>query len=355
MSNTRLRDVFPNLLQNLDSADQALLPPGLAYIPTPVNYISTVDYSDFSPALHSTHLDLVVGDALHTANSTIPDVAVLSAEPLCFFKGQKGGRNVSQSGYAYTFDRHKEFTNQDYWQCLKRRRVQPNCTSRLFTSADNFVRLTPHNHEPDFDHVIKLHTLSKVKHGISSTDKPASHIRRQLLAVPESVKTNLPSMTNMKKAVRRNRAKHIPVVPNVQNTNDFDIPDEFKLDGCNNRFLLSDMTVQQKRILIFSTDSCLDALQHPRAVGPTFIDGTFATAPQGFVQNWIIRGSLHNDEMGTMASLSAYALIQNKTAISYFNVLEQMKVAAPLWTPTSFVCDFELACTEWGGITSPMT
>ena len=106
---------------------------------------------------------------------------------------------------------------------------------------------------------------------------------------------------------------------------------------------MSDFSVEQKRILIFSTDSCLDALQHPQAVGPNFVDGTFATAPAGFVQNWIIRGSLTNDNLGMLKSLSAYALIQNKTAVSYLSVREEVKMHAPLWSPSSFVCDFELA------------
>ena len=44
-----------------------------------------------------------------------------------------------------------------------------------------------------------------------------------------------------------------------------------------------------------------------------------------------------------MTSLNAFALLQNKTGVTYHQVLEELKVAAPLWAPSSFVVDFELA------------
>ena len=74
-----------------------------------------------------------------------------------------------------------------------------------------------------------------------------------------------------------------------------------------------------------------------------FLDGTFQTASQGFEQNWIIRSSIHNDALGTLNTINAYSLIQNKTGVTYHHVLEQLKAAAPLWSPTSFVVDFETA------------
>ena len=90
---------------------------------------------------------------------------------------------------------------------------------------------------------------------------------------------------------------------------------------------------------------CIDALQDPHcnANGTVFLDGTFQTAPQGFEQTWIVRSSLYNESLGTLNFLAAYALLQNKTAVTYHTVLEELKTAAPLWSPRSFVCDFEVA------------
>ena len=83
-------------------------------------------------------------------------------------------------------------------------------------------------------------------------------------------------MPNLKRTVRRQRTKSYPSAP--INSHDYIIPHEFSVDGQGNyRFLLSDMmSPAQKRLLVFSTDTCLDAMQD-RHADLAYIDGTFKT------------------------------------------------------------------------------
>ena len=102
------------------------------------------------------------------------------------------------------------------------------------------------------------------------------------------------------------------------------------------------LTSSQKRLLIFATDSCIDALQCEQ-VGTNFLNGTFSTSPKGFKQTWILRSSLHNNNIGSLNFISSCCFLPEKTAHSYTLALGEIKAAAPLWNPSGFVCDFEKA------------
>ena len=69
-----------------------------------------------------------------------------------------------------------------------------------------------------------------------------------------------------------------------------------------------------------------------------FADGTFKSSPPNFTQIWIVRITLHGVNIPVL-----YALLENKTEISYTAVLQFLKRRCPRFDPDTFVVDFEAA------------
>lgn len=306
---------------------------------------AALNFNDFQPQLQSTALDDVIMDALNDDDNNNPDDSDIDNttdntgdDILSFFKGPRGGRNCSYNGHVYSHDRYKVNSDTHYWQCCRRKEFNPQCRSRLYTKGNVVLRFTPHVHDISYDYVIKSQTLSKIKFSGPPVQTPSSVVSCELLTVPDPIKANLPTLPNLKRTVRRQRAKSYPSAPS---SDSFHIPYDFSVDGQNRRFLLSDIhTPSQKRLLIYSTDSCLDAMQD-RQADIAYIDGTFKTSPHGFVQTWVVRSSLHDEALGTLRFNSAYCFLPDKTLYSYSTALGELKRVAPLWRPTAFVCDFE--------------
>ena len=258
-----------------------------------------------------------------------------------FYRGPRGGKNCSLNGRSYTFDRYVASTDTTYWQCANRKKMDPQCTGRLYTKGrGEIVRMTDHRCLKSIDNVLCRITMSSITYEPSTTETPASVVSRNLTSVPESVRVILPTIDNMKRSVRRQRSKGRPAAPVDEN---FSIPDSFTVDADGNRFLLADkLTPAQKRLLIFGSDSCLEALQDCRTTF-SYVDGTFGTAPQGFKQIWVLRSSLEDDDFGRMNFNAAFCLLPDKTTDSYKVALREIKSAAPLWSPDGIVLDYEKA------------
>ena len=167
-----------------------------------------------------------------------------------------------------------------------------------------------------------------MKQFAAGDEATGSVVRRAITDMDSNILANLPAMENMKRDVRRERKKnnHHPVCP--KSASDIVIPDQYKVDCANNRFLLADTRNSLgKRVMVFITDSCLDVLQSVRnLIG--FLDGTFKTAPKHFTQTLILRVQLQNDVIPV-----AYAFLEDKTTSSYRQALQELKTAAPLGQP----------------------
>ena len=297
----------------------------------------TANLSLGAPVAESTAMDLAAADA---PNDPVTNEDPADDNVLSFFKGPRGGKNCSYNGRCYTYDRMVSSTDTTYWQCARRKEFTPQCTGRLYTRQTEVVRMTNHICEKSIDYVIKKKTLSEIRFDSAATETPASIISRHMMNVPECVRVILPNVDNMKRTVRQYRAKSRPCAPSDTN---FLIPDEYTVDADDNRFLLADkLTESQERLLVFGSDTCLDALQDCRTTF-SYLDGTFSTSPQGFKQIWVLRSTLEDDDMGKMNFNAAYCLLPNKRADSYKSALREIKSAAPLWSPDGIVIDYEKA------------
>ena len=129
---------------------------------------------------------------------------------------------------------------------------------------------------------------------------------------------------------------HLPT--NVPDAASIEIPDEFKVDGTNRQFLQADITTtDNKRVLIFGTDSLLDAVNTSEAsIG--FADGTFRSCPLQFSQIWIVRVKIRGANLPIL-----YALLEDKSTLSYWAVLNFLHLKCPRFSPITFVMDYEAA------------
>ena len=269
-----------------------------------------------------------------------------SSSPLVeLFVGKSGGRQISYNSHLYTFDRRTAPVHKEpliYWQCICK--ADLNCKARLCTStADppSIVKEPDHPlHGPCYDRIALARVHTNIKSRALTSDPTSTVVQDCISGVAPQVLANLPSLDSMKQSVRhkRRKANHHPVLP--LSAHDFVIPEEYQLDSAGYRFLQEDgYTSRHKRVLVFSSDSSLDALQAPSAsTGTSSGDGTFNTSPEHFTQNFVIRS-----KVGSVFIPVAHCLLEDKSRPSYELALGSLKRLAPLWNPAGFIVDFELA------------
>ena len=93
------------------------------------------------------------------------------------------------------------------------------------------------------------------------------------------------------------------------------------------------LSISKKRVIVYATDDCLDELE---SATTAYFDGTFKVAPRHFCQIWVIRV-----KVGEVTIPVAYAILEDKSYQSYSLAIEMLKEAAPTWSPTLILTDFE--------------
>ena len=73
--------------------------------------------------------------------------------------------------------------------------------------------MTPHRCCKSVDYVVKKQTVSEIRYNAGPTETPASAVSRNLMGISETVRANLPSVTNLKRSVRQHRSKSRPNAP----------------------------------------------------------------------------------------------------------------------------------------------
>ena len=151
---------------------------------------------------------------------------------------------------------------------------------------------------------------------------------------------HLATFESLSRKVQRQRKKLSAPPPAPSTAKETVFPPQFQLDTNGNRFLLSDSNIRSgKRVVVFATEKNLTQLSNSSI---TFLHGTFATAPQGWVQEFIIRIFLAETKDHIPV---AFCLLENKAKESYRMALQCLKGAAPSWNPEGFLSDFETAIT----------
>ena len=91
----------------------------------------------------------------------------------------------------------------------------------------------------------------------------------------------------------------------------------------------------EDRILIFASDEQVDILQDTEEF---LVDGTFKVVPEIFYQLYIIHGVFRDHVVPLI-----YALLRRKNTETYENLINELLIIAPRWSPRAIMMDFEQA------------
>jgi hypothetical protein len=105
--------------------------------------------------------------------------------------------------------------------------------------------------------------------------------------VNTAVAPQLPSVPSMKRTVQRTRNRDNAVPPNPKTLEELTIPAEYRQTSSGDLFLQYDSGATNNRILVFSTTRKINFLKECE---DWYVDGTFSSAPQLFLQLYTIHG-----------------------------------------------------------------
>lgn len=282
--------------------------------------------------------------------------------PLEFVKGSRGKDHLLHDGYRYVED--SKTSIKTTWNCAERRSFK--CPARVHTS-NGMVTLYKdnHNHTPDVAKIVAKKIVTLIKESsLDSTATPQGIIAEQTAGISESISASLPSVRAMARTIQRNRqvVKFPLAVP--MSSADLVIPDMYKLSLAKENFLLFDTGATRDRIIIFGTTRNLELMDNCEN---WYADGTFKVSPMIFQQVFkcvlfilkifnncanLIDPFLNtfNQQLYTIHAVRqnnviplVFALLPDKTEMSYTRMLEALKNLRPSLNPKSIMTDFERA------------
>uniref|UniRef100_A0A1E1W8B6 MULE transposase domain-containing protein n=1 Tax=Pectinophora gossypiella TaxID=13191 RepID=A0A1E1W8B6_PECGO len=212
----------------------------------------------------------------------------------------------------------------------------------LVINNDNSIkREDRHNCEPDFtsnELEIKFNEcVEKVK---TDYTVPIPTVFRQTVAELKdkgiSLIQRIPTFKNVKNKFYRNRNKSLGVKKICFNTlKQVVVPERFK------SFLLADYYNSRNRILLFAGEHCKTILANPNLT--VLCDGTFKFCLKPFQQLYTLHVDLGSSKTHTNKIPVIYALLANKTKITYKILFSLIKSQIPQFDPKNIILDFERA------------
>lgn len=237
------------------------------------------------------------------------------------------------------FDYVKKRENKDgkiVWHC-----AVSGCHGKLRTDCPPNYRhpevTSNHNHSYDPARVPLLECRQAMKEMVKNDpEKVTTQIFREAtLSTSEETVANLPSKDYVGRALRYERAKKRPPLPNT--AQDLTLAPYQKVTVRGERFLLTDTVFNDERLLIFVSDTFL---QHLCAANIVFADGTFRTVPRIFMQFYSIN-FMYQDKLLP----AVYVLTRRKNEVTYREIIRRLKDAATergsSFRPNAILTDFE--------------
>ena len=251
-----------------------------------------------------------------------------------FVKTQRGGLKLCYNGYLYV--KNKELpSGNTFYECERRRRN--NCKAKITLRGDQIIREThEHTHAPDIIRQDLLSLREEMKEQAIKTQQSSQQILCQMLQnVSEGVSSQLPSMSTIRRSIRRyKQAVHAPH-PIPRNLCEMAIPDEYKRTCNEDNFLLYDSGPGENRILLFSTEKNMQLLQ---SSSEWFCDGTFKVVPELFYQLYSIHCLVSKRTMPCV-----FALLPNKRQSTYEELFNQLRAVNARLNPSAIMIDYEKA------------
>ncbi len=269
-----------------------------------------------------------------------PPMAEQDHGPVQHFESQMGKPKIGHQGYYYNF----HYTSPgdptlQYWECEEKNAAM-HCLGRIHARGNHVVHIARvHNHGPNPTKGEVLQAMKNLKtRAVSHPQEPVDTVVHTILnGLSEAAKAQMPSIGNLKRNVRRQRAGQVqwPALPRT--LADLVLPNACFTLQDGRPFLRVDGGPQNgnNRSLLFITDQGLQLLSR---LQDFYSDGKFSETPIPFAQLYTIHGLTYN----TVVPL-AYFLLPNKTAATYKRAIQSLKGLAPNWQPRSWLSDFEQA------------
>ncbi|XP_060867196.1 uncharacterized protein LOC132942645 [Metopolophium dirhodum] len=252
-----------------------------------------------------------------------------------FVKSAKGNNLLVYRGFLYSREKPPK-NDETIWKCVESKNVM--CRARVHTNGEEITKvMNVHSHPPDPAKISGKRIFSKLKQ-LSMDVGLSTHtvVANVCQDITPGVSSVLPSISSLKRNVRRYRVCLETSPSNPSSLEDLIIPEKYLLTTGKKPFMLYDSGKEDpQRLLIFSTKENLELLT---TCDHWYADGTFSSSPPLFSQIYTIHGA----KFSTCLPL-VYALLPNKTQATYTKFRTALKVLNSSLKPSTLMIDFEKA------------
>ena len=272
-----------------------------------------------------------------------------------FFVNARGNRQlIDKFHHVYVHNKTKP-NGRSFWKCEKYK----SCFAMaILDSSENFIKIPEHSHGSDIAGLeAKLKGLEAVKKARQNPNKRPRQVLAELSDQTPSIPEQLAqrSEAGLTKAIQRARAKDRDEPPVPRSFSDFfngPLPEKFRKTSDGSDFLMIKDFVDEnsnKAFLIFMSPFGKTLLKTAHL---WLADGTFMTAPEPFVQVYMICGLSPSGQILP----AAYCLLPNKETKTYKRVWESIKLGISVDNetfPAVLKMDYETAATNGFRTTFP--
>ncbi|XP_059175689.1 uncharacterized protein LOC131955549 [Physella acuta] len=277
-------------------------------------------------------------------------------------ESQKGKQMLVVDGFVLTKNRQRG--DLFYWECSQRQHLAARETadtlckaraSTIFLNGSHTLRkCSAHNHAPQASDVVVREKLTQLKTiAAISQELPTQMVEASTSDMSMVTRVDMPSKQALTKRIKRTQNKNHPVEPHT--LEDVAIPDDLRLTQSGALFLLKESSINNDKLLIFSTESNIQKLGEAMY---WIMDGTFKTAPNIFLQIYSIHAPVGYENCRVLPLV--YILMSRKTEAMYTRAFQDLADIAEKMhihlSPRFIVTDFEKAainaCIEFPTATS---
>src|SRR5437763_13191821 len=231
----------------------------------------------------------------------------------------RGQTKINVDGYLMVKDKNR--SNSYYWCCERRDTLKCNgrATTRLIDGQHYLRNTSDHNHAAEASRVGVIRTVNTLKERAGETNEPPVQIIQNVHASSaHEIHPYLPTFDALHQSIKRIRRSELPVEP--QSLEDLVVPENLTTTFDGSNFLVRDSTINQDRILIFTTAANVRHLEQ----SPFWImDGIFKTVPTIFTQLYTIHGRVGGNDNSRILPL-VYALMSGKSEECYRQLFQDL-------------------------------
>ncbi len=194
---------------------------------------------------------------------------------------KRGARAVVHAGHKYVLNRRGR-DGRTFWRCGQ----SHSCSGSLSTRNDEIVsQKDTHNHPPNFAEIEVEKVVCAMKAKARATVRPAVyHDEIQAIAMrpdKEEAAAKLPSLSQLKTSLYRNRRSRLPRLPQSREDVHFDA--DWAKTASGEDFLMADDGQGEDKLILFATAANIKLLCGADTV---YVDGTFQTCPRLFLSGF---------------------------------------------------------------------